>query len=74
MAPLAVRVKLSPEHRLADGGTTLTTGVACTVTNTVVLVTQAPMVPVTVYRVVTVGLAVTAAPVVALKPEAGLQL
>ena len=49
-------------------------GLAETVTNTVTLVTQAPTVPVTVYKVVVAGLAVTVAPVVALKPDAGLQL
>ena len=71
---MAVKVRLSPVHRLADGGTTLTVGVGFTVTNTFMLVTQAPIVPVTVYKVVTVGEAVTVAPVVALKPDAGLQL
>ena len=73
-APLAVIVKLSPVHRLEDGGVNVIVGVGFTVTSTVAVLTHAPAVPVTVYIVVTVGLAVTVAPTVALNPVAGLQL
>jgi len=71
VAPYARRVKLSPEQRLGAGGTTEITGIVLTVTSTVVLEEHMPLVPVTLYNVVTMGLAVTVAPVVALKPAAG---
>jgi hypothetical protein len=48
--------------------------VGFTVTTTVDIPVHVPFVPVTVYDVVTVGLAVTVAPTVALKPAAGAQL
>ena len=74
-APLAVRlVPLPPVHMLATAGVTVTVGVGFTVTTTVASLEQLPLVPVTVYDVVTVGLAVTVAPTVALNPVAGLQL
>lgn len=74
VAPYARKVKLSPEQRLGAGGTTEITGIVLTVTRTVVLDWHIPLVPVTVYKVVTVGLAVTVAPVVALSPAAGAQV
>jgi len=72
-APLAVRfVPLPPVHMLAAAGVTVTVGVGFTVTTTVAASEQLPVVPVTVYDVVTVGLAVTLAPTVALNPVAGV--
>lgn len=70
-APLAVNVTAGdPIHIAADG--TVTTGNGLTVTIEVVVLTQpAALVPVMVYVVVAVGLAVTLVPVVALKPVAG---
>lgn len=52
----------------------VTTGIGLTVTVVVAVLEQAPFVPVTVYVVVVVGLAVTVAPVVADNPVAGDQL
>jgi hypothetical protein len=51
---------------------TVTTGRGFTVTVDVALEVQVPTVPVTVYVVVTAGLAVTTEPVVALSPVEGV--
>lgn len=72
VAPLAVSVVLLPLQIVAEF--TVTTGFGFTVTLQVLVPTHEPVVPVTVYTVVTVGLAVTLAPVVALNPVAGDQL
>lgn len=69
-APLAVNGVLVPVQMVVDG--TLTIGNGFTVTVTVPVFTHpAALVPVIVYVVVAVGLAVTLAPVVALNPVAG---
>lgn len=72
VAPLAVSDADAPLQIVADDGVTLTVGVGLTVTVLVAVFVQpfAP-VPVIVYVVVTVGDAVTEAPVVALRPVAG---
>ncbi len=62
------------EHKVAEDGLTVTVGVGLTVTTTVAILEQLPLLPVTVYEVVTVGDAVTLAAVVELNPVAGLQL
>jgi hypothetical protein len=64
---------LAPEQ---TGGTdeTVPSGLSITVTVTVVELEQLPVVPVTVYVVVTVGFALTVAPVVIERPVAGLQV
>jgi hypothetical protein len=75
--PLNVNVPLfAPVHPgLTAGETVPPVGYAFTVIITVaVLVHPVPAVPVTVYVVVVVGVAVTVAPVVEDKPVAGLQL
>jgi hypothetical protein len=73
-APEAVSVVLLPLH-MATSGDTVTVGLGCTITSTVVvLVHPVKLVPVTVYIVVTAGLAVTVAPVVDDRPAAGLQV
>ena len=56
------------------GEFTVTVGVGFTVTKEVTEAVQVPVVPTIVYVVVTVGLAVTLAPVVALNPVEGDQL
>jgi hypothetical protein len=72
LAPLAVRTTLLPEHIEGADGLISTIGLAFTVTVTVVVPVQpARDVPVTVYVVVVVGLAVTTAPVVPDNPVAG---
>ena len=71
--PAAVKVAQFPEQMvalftvIAGSGLTVTTAVA-------VRVQPAALVPVTVYDVVTVGHAFTVAPVVALKPVAGVHV
>jgi hypothetical protein len=71
-APLAVKlVPPPPEHMFAEVGVTLTVGAVFTVIVTVCVPLQGPFIPVTVYVVVTVGVAVTDDPLVALKPAAG---
>ena len=64
----------APEHIVAEGGITVTTGVGLTVTITTVVEVHAPFVPVTVYEVVMAGLAFTIEPVMALNPVAGLHV
>jgi len=67
VAPLAVNVVELPEH-MVGGADKVTVGVGLTVTTTVFEApAHPPVVPVTVYVVVVVGLALTLAPVVALK-------
>jgi hypothetical protein len=68
---LAVSTTLPFEHILDVGKFTDTVGVGLTVITTVAILEQVPVVPVTVYVVVEVGVAVTVAPVVALNPAAG---
>jgi len=71
LAPLAVKVAGDPAHML--GEFTVIVGFGFTVTVDVVVPVQpAAEVPVIVYVVVAAGLAVTLAPVVALKPVEGL--
>ncbi len=65
---------LPPEQIVAGFGLIVTTGVGLTVTVTVATHGLHPPVPVTVYVVVTAGLAVTLAPVVADNPAAGDQV
>lgn len=72
MAPLAVSVVEAPVQMLAFGETVRLIGV--TVTVTFADAEHEPFVPVTVYVVVVVGLAVTVAPVVADNPVAGDQV
>jgi len=73
VAPLAVRLTgLPPEHIVAEGGVTVTVGVGLTVITTDCVSLQPPLTPVTVYVVVVAGVAVTPAPVVVLRPVAGL--
>lgn len=75
VAPLAIRFTFPPGHIVGDPGATLTVGVGVTVIVTVCVAMQPlALVPVTVYVFVVVGFAVTAAPVVALKPTAGFQV
>ena len=70
-APLAVKVTAGAAGHFVAGGHVMT-GIGFTVTVTVPVLTQpAALVPVMVYVVVAVGLAVTLVPVVALKPVAG---
>jgi len=73
VAPLAVIfVPVPPEHIVEAVLFTTTVGVGLTVTVTLAEFPQSPVVPVTVYEVVTAGVAVTGVPVVALNPVAGL--
>jgi hypothetical protein len=73
-APLAVTLTEPPAQYEGEDGESVTVGEGFTVTVTVVvLVHPAPLVPVIVYVVVTVGEAETVAPVVALNPVAGAQ-
>lgn len=77
LAPLAVSVILFPAQITGEPGDTVTVGGGFDETATVTVEEfEQPNrdVPVTVYAVVAVGLAVTAAPVVADKPVAGLQV
>jgi hypothetical protein len=74
VAPLAVKLVPTPEHTEADEGVTVTVGVVLTVMATDWVELHEPLVPVTVYVVVEPGVAVTVAPVVALKPVEGLQV
>ena len=67
VAPLAVNVVELPEH-IVGGADKVTVGVIFTVITTVcAALVHPPVVPVTVYVIVEFGLAVTLAPVVALK-------
>jgi hypothetical protein len=73
LAPLAVKDVDEPEQIVCEA--TVKVGVGLTVIVAVaVLVHPEADVPVTVYAVVTVGLAVTALPVVALNPVEGLHV
>ena len=73
VAPLAVNVVELPEHMVGEPADTVMVGVVFTVTTTVFVPVQVTgeVEPVTVYVVVTVGLAVTVAPVVALNAVFG---
>jgi hypothetical protein len=73
-APPAVSTTFPPGQRPAEGGVTVTEGNGFTVTLTVAVLIHPPVVPVTVYVVVVPGVAVTEAPVVALKPVPGLHV
>jgi hypothetical protein len=57
VAPLAVKVAALPEHTVAL--LTETVGVAFTVTETVFVLAQPPVLPVTVYTVVDEGVTLT---------------
>jgi len=70
-APPAFSTILLPEHIAGFEGTTVTFSDAATVTVTVCVLVHPAEVPVTVYVVVEPGLAVTVAPVVALRPVPG---
>jgi len=74
VAPPALSVVELPEHMVGEVAVAVTVGVGLTVTVTVAVFVQPPVVPVTVYVVVVVTLLVTLAPVVALKPVAGLHV
>ena len=75
LPPDAVRVELPPEQYIAGFGVAVIVGFGLTVTVRVPVAEQpAPVVPVTVYVEVTVGFAVTIAPVVALRFEDGDQI
>jgi hypothetical protein len=75
VAPEAVKVVLPPVQIEGAVGVTDTVNEGVTVTVTVVVDEQPdPSIPVTVYVVVVAGFAVTVAPVVALRPVAGLQV
>jgi len=66
---------LEPVHKAGAGGVTVTLNDDATVTVTVCVdVHPPPLSPVTVYVVVTAGLASTDEPVVALRPVDGLQV
>jgi hypothetical protein len=71
-APVAVNVVDAPGQIVAEF--TVTVGKGLTVTTEVIEEVQVPVVPTMVYVVVTVGFAVTLAPVVALNPVDALQL
>jgi hypothetical protein len=68
--PVAVMPVEEPEHIVTEDPA-LTEGVAFTDTTLVAVPLQLPVVPVTVYVVVVVGVAVTLAPVVAESPVDG---
>ena len=72
--PLAVSVTLEPAHRLALLGVIVIVGVLVMVIATVFVLVQIPLVQVTVYVVLLPGVAVTVAPVAALKPVLGDQV
>jgi len=76
VALLAVKFVALPEHMVGEAANTDTTGGALTVITTVTGVdgAQPEAVPFKVYVVVTVGLAVTLAPVDELKEELGVQV
>ena len=59
VAPLAVKVELCPEQIVVLDAEAFTTGKALTVTETVFVLVQPAVVPVTVYTVNTVGLTAT---------------
>ena len=72
VAPVAVSVDDPPGHTEAGDAAAVTTGIGFTVIVTVAVLTHpAAEVPVTVYVVVAVGVAVTEAPVVALSAVLG---
>jgi len=72
--PLAVRLTLVPAHRLALLGVIVIVGELVMVTSTVWVLVHIPLVQVTVYVVLLLGVAVTVAPVVALNPVLGDQV
>src|SRR2546430_2603275 len=74
IAPFAVKVDVCPEQILVGLATIVIVGFGDILIVTVVVPEHAPLVPVSVYVVVTEGLALTLAPVVALNPVAGPQL
>jgi len=72
--PLAVRLTLEPAQRLALLGVIVIVGELVMVTSTVWVLVHIPLVQVTVYIVLLLGVAVTVAPVVALNPVLGDQV
>jgi len=64
----------TPPHIFGFELVTVMVGLGLTVTTSVCVLLHPPVVPVTEYVVVTVGLAVTDAPVDAFKLEEGLQV
>jgi hypothetical protein len=69
--PLAVKFVLLPIHILAEEGVTVIVFTGFTVTADVCVFEQLPEVPVTVYVVFVVGLAITVVPVVVFNPVDG---
>lgn len=65
---------LSPAQRVSVGGVTVTVGEALTFTITVFTALHDPVLPVSVYVVVTLGFALTTDPLVVFKPDAGLHV
>ena len=74
LAPLAVIEVDEPVQIDADTGVTVSTGIGFTVIVWFAVPEQPEVVPVIVYIVVTVGEAVTVAPVLALRLADGLQV
>jgi len=72
--PLAVRLTLEPAQRLALLGVIVIVGELVIVTSTVWVLVHIPLVQVTVYVVLLLGVAVTVAPVVLLNPVLGDQV
>jgi hypothetical protein len=62
LAPLTVNVALSPGHIVEGVALTVKVGLGLTVTATVAVAEQVPLVPVTVYVVVALGVTVMDVP------------
>jgi hypothetical protein len=73
VAPLTLSVAVAPEHTAVDVALTVKLGCGLIVTVAVLLPTQPAELPVTVYCVLELPVAVTVCPVVLLSPAAGLQ-
>ena len=74
MAPLAVKVAVSPTHKAVAVETTITVGTGVTLIGTDAEAEHAPFADVTVYAWLASGDAVTLVPVVDDNPVEGLQL
>ena len=74
VAPLASRLTLPPSHMVSLAAASATVGGLSTVTVTVCVALQFPVVPVIVYDCVDAGLATTVGPVVTSSPVAGLHV